>query len=400
MPGMPSTDHDLEVAPGEEQDVTKLELFFDLIYVFAVSQLSEHLLDNLTWRGALETLVMSLTVFGVWATTTYESTMVLSRRRTARYLLMGVMVIGLIMNASITRAFEHSPWMFVAPLLAIQIGRPLLTRRVDVLPAMRLHRINMVVWAAVSAVPWVVGALADEHNRLIWWAAAAIDLLGMRLRHPVPGLPVPGRDEIDFDLPHQIERCQLFLIICLGEAILTTGSAIIHGLDEPLVVVTGVASLLVIIGVWGLFFGPANEEHVLAPMASESHGDDPAPNVSLAILATNGQQVLVEKPGGDQDDSGHSYPEQGVDRLTEHFRPLGPHRDEEGQSACRRGVPQAAGESLEEDVAEIGQDQADNGRALARQGGRGHIHPVAEVDGHPLNALAGLRSDSGRVAQG
>ena len=237
---------------------------------------------------------MSLTVFGVWATTTYESTMVLSRRRTARYLLMGVMVIGLIMNASITRAFEHSPWMFVAPLLAIQIGRPLLTRRVDVLPAMRLHRINMVVWAAVSAVPWVVGALADEHNRLIWWAAAAaIDLLGMRLRHPVPGLPVPGRDEIDFDLPHQIERCQLFLIICLGEAILTTGNAIIHGLDEPLVVAAGVASLVVIIGVWALFFGPANEDHVLAPMTSEAHSDDPAANVSLAVLATNGQQVLV-----------------------------------------------------------------------------------------------------------
>lgn len=293
---MSGTDHDLEVAPGEEQEVTKLELFFDLIYVFAISQLSEHLLDNLTWRGALETLVMSLTVFEVWATTTYESTMVLSRRRTARYLLMGVMVIGLIMNASITRAFEHSPWMFVAPLLAIQIGRPLLTRRVDVLPAMRLHRINMVVWAAVSAVPWVVGALADEHNRLIWWAAAAaIDLLGMRLRHPVPGLPVPGRDEIDFDLPHQIERCQLFLIICLGEAILTTGNAIIHGLDEPLVVAAGVASLVVIIGVWALFFGPANEDHVLAPMTSEAHSDDPAANVSLAlaVLATNGQQVLV-----------------------------------------------------------------------------------------------------------
>ena len=116
----------------------------------------------------LETLVMSLTVFGVWATTTYESTMVLARRRTARYLLLGVMVLGLIMNASITGAFEHSPWVFVAPLLAIQIGRPLLTRRVDVLPAMRLHRINMVVWSLVSAVPWAAGALADEHGRLVW----------------------------------------------------------------------------------------------------------------------------------------------------------------------------------------------------------------------------------------
>ena len=291
---MPGTAHDLEAAPGEEQEVTKIELFFDLIYVFAISQLSEHLLENLTWRGALETLVMSLTVFGVWATTTYESTMVLARRRTARYLLLGVMVLGLVMNASITGAFEHSPWMFVAPLLAIQIGRPLLTRRVDVSAAMRLHRVNMVVWSLASAVPWVVGALAGEHGRLIWWAvAAAIDLLGMRLRHPVPGLPVPGRDEIDFDLPHQIERCQLFFIICLGEAVLTTGNAVIRGLDEPVVVAAGVASMLVIICIWALFFGPANEERVVAPLAALRQERDPAASLSLAILTTNGQQVLV-----------------------------------------------------------------------------------------------------------
>ena len=291
---MHRTAHDLEAAPGEEQEVTKIELFFDLIYVFAISQLSEHLLGNLTWRGALETLVMSLTVFGVWATTTYESTMVLARRRTARYLLLGVMVLGLVMNASITGAFEHSPWMFVAPLLAIQIGRPLLTRRVDVSAAMRLHRVNMVVWSLASAVPWVVGALAGEHGRLIWWAAAAaIDLLGMRLRHPVPGLPVPGRDEIDFDLPHQIERCQLFFIICLGEAVLTTGNAVIRGLDEPVVVAAGVASMLVIICIWALFFGPANEERVVAPLAALRRERDPAASLSLAVLTTNGQQVLV-----------------------------------------------------------------------------------------------------------
>ena len=53
---MHRTAHDLEAAPGEEQEVTKIELFFDLIYVFAISQLSEYLLENLTWRGALETL--------------------------------------------------------------------------------------------------------------------------------------------------------------------------------------------------------------------------------------------------------------------------------------------------------------------------------------------------------
>jgi hypothetical protein len=42
----------------EEREVSPLELFYDLAFAFAVSQLSEHLLDDLTWRGAAETLVL------------------------------------------------------------------------------------------------------------------------------------------------------------------------------------------------------------------------------------------------------------------------------------------------------------------------------------------------------
>ena len=45
------------VPPSAHQAVTFLELFFDLVWVFAISQLSEHLLDHRTWRGAGETLV-------------------------------------------------------------------------------------------------------------------------------------------------------------------------------------------------------------------------------------------------------------------------------------------------------------------------------------------------------
>jgi low temperature requirement protein LtrA len=42
----------------EEREVSPLELFYDLAFAFAVSQLSGHLLDDLTWRGAAETLVL------------------------------------------------------------------------------------------------------------------------------------------------------------------------------------------------------------------------------------------------------------------------------------------------------------------------------------------------------
>jgi low temperature requirement protein LtrA len=43
---------------GSDLEVTPLKLFFDLVFVFAVSQLWHHLLEDLSWRGPLETLVL------------------------------------------------------------------------------------------------------------------------------------------------------------------------------------------------------------------------------------------------------------------------------------------------------------------------------------------------------
>jgi hypothetical protein len=62
----------LSRAPDQRYEVTPLELFFNLVFVFAVSQLSHHFLEHLTWRGAAETLVMLIAVFGVWAYTSFE----------------------------------------------------------------------------------------------------------------------------------------------------------------------------------------------------------------------------------------------------------------------------------------------------------------------------------------
>jgi low temperature requirement protein LtrA len=57
----------------EAREVSPLELFYDLVFVFAVSQLSEHLLHDLTWRGAARTLVLLCTVFTVWLLTAFEA---------------------------------------------------------------------------------------------------------------------------------------------------------------------------------------------------------------------------------------------------------------------------------------------------------------------------------------
>jgi low temperature requirement protein LtrA len=77
-------------APPVQQNreaVSPLELFFDLVFIFAVSQLSHHLLDELSWRGAAETLVLLIAVFGVWSGTSFEATLLNIGRSHAQWLL-------------------------------------------------------------------------------------------------------------------------------------------------------------------------------------------------------------------------------------------------------------------------------------------------------------------------
>lgn len=76
---------------AQKFEVTPLELFFDLVFVFAVSQLSHHLLGHLSWRGAAETLVLLLAVYRTWSTTSWDAAMLGVNRPDARGLLLAVL---------------------------------------------------------------------------------------------------------------------------------------------------------------------------------------------------------------------------------------------------------------------------------------------------------------------
>src|SRR5215218_9296222 len=96
--------------PDREYEVSPLELFFDLVLVFAVAQLSHHLLEHLSWRGVAETLVMLLAVYAVWFSTSWQAIVIgVDEPRTQRMLLT-VMGLGLFMNAAVTGAFAASSW--------------------------------------------------------------------------------------------------------------------------------------------------------------------------------------------------------------------------------------------------------------------------------------------------
>ncbi|MEF2277471.1 low temperature requirement protein A [Deinococcus sp. YIM 134068] len=267
-------------------EVTPLELFFDLVFVFAVSQLSHHLLENLSWRGATETLVLLLAVYRTWSTTSWDAAMLGVGRPDARGLLLAVMWLGLFMNAAIPGAFGAGVWAFVLPLVVGQLGRSFWMMWRPPTALFREHFRRTSLWMVAIAPLWVVGGLVDPEARLGWWAAAALlDLIGGWLGHPVPGRRL-NTERLAFDAEHMLERNRLFLLISLGETVLTTGTAIAEVPMTALTVTAGTAALAGTVALWAVLFG---RTHTL----TLRHLGETRDPLRMGRLATNTQVLIV-----------------------------------------------------------------------------------------------------------
>jgi low temperature requirement protein LtrA len=241
--------------PERKYEVAPLELFFDLVFAFALSQLSQHLFTHLSWRGAAETAVMLLAIFAVWFTTSWSATLVRVDQSRTRWLVLAVMLLGLFMNASVTRAFTTSGWAFVVPLLLIQLGRTVWTRVNSTDAVLREHYFRTLLWLIATTPLWIAGAAVNAEARVLWWAlAAGIDQTGRWLAHPIPGRRLHS-DNIEFDADHMLERCRLFLLIALGETVFTTGTAIAAASMTLMTLITGTFALVGTVALWALSFG-------------------------------------------------------------------------------------------------------------------------------------------------
>jgi len=207
--------------------VTYVELFFDLVFVFAITQLSHTLLEHLTLVGAFQTLFLLLAVWWVWMYTCWFTNWIDPDKPAVRMMMFALMLAGLLMSASIPHAFEHEGLLFACAYSFMQV-----IRTAFLLNAMHVHdRPNFVnmrrvfVWLCVSAVFWIAGGCADGEARVMWWLAAlGIEYLGPIAYFRVPGLGRSSTTDWKVDGAHMAERCALFVIIALGESILVTGA--------------------------------------------------------------------------------------------------------------------------------------------------------------------------------
>src|SRR6266403_5329600 len=110
-------------APHQHSRVTYAELFFDLVFVFAVTQISHTLLGRLTPLGLAQTTLLFLAVWWVWVYTSWITNWLNPELTPVRILLFSLMLGGLLLSTSIPKAFESRGLGFATAYAAMQVGR-------------------------------------------------------------------------------------------------------------------------------------------------------------------------------------------------------------------------------------------------------------------------------------
>ncbi|MFI6235430.1 low temperature requirement protein A [Micromonospora sp. NPDC050784] len=209
---------------GQPKQATYVELFFDVIYIFILFRLSQTLLSRLDWTGAYQTLILLLAVWWVWSYTNLVTDTLDSRLIHIQLLVIATMFGGLLISTTIPEAFEQRGLLFAIAYVAINLGRSSLLAIALRRDPLGCRPLRAVPWFVVSAVPWFAGALVDETARVALWSLAiAIDYLAALSGWPTPKLGRTNPSEWNLASEHLAERYRQFIIIGLGETVITTG---------------------------------------------------------------------------------------------------------------------------------------------------------------------------------
>jgi low temperature requirement protein LtrA len=241
----------------EHARVTFVELFFDLVFVFAITQLSHLLLEHFTAVGVAQTVLLLCGVWWLWMYTCWVTNWIDPQTTPVRIMLFALMLAGLILSTSIPQAFESRGLPFAAAYVFIQVGRSLF-----MLWALHGHSPGnfrnfqrITPWLTLSGVFWIAGAFAHGEIRFVLWLLALlIEYVGPWAGFWTPGLGRSATADWDVEGAHMAERCGLFIIIALGESILVTGATFAK-LDWSLATAAAfLAAFFGSVAMWWIYF--------------------------------------------------------------------------------------------------------------------------------------------------
>ncbi|MEV4754884.1 low temperature requirement protein A [Micromonospora sp. NPDC049559] len=293
--------------PGQVP-VTTMELFFDLVYVLAVTRLTDLLVENLTPAGAVQALILLLPVWWAWTDTSWITNWFDPNRPEVRLMLLGLTLLSLVFSATLSDAFGPRGLWVGAAYATMQVGRTVFA--VAMLggePALRRNFQRVLAWKATAGTLWVVGGLAHDEARIaIWVAAVAIEYVAAALGFYTPGLGRSTTEDWPIEGRHLAERHQFFILVALGESILITGTVFGRSPPDLARLAALVCAFATTAALWWSYFDRS------APLAGEriARVSDPGrrgraaytywhlPMVAGIILTAVGDELVLGHPSG------------------------------------------------------------------------------------------------------
>ncbi|HST81464.1 MAG TPA: low temperature requirement protein A [Kineosporiaceae bacterium] len=229
-----------------EKRVEPLELFFDLVFVFAITQVTARLADHATWAGLGSGLLILSSIWWAWGAYAWLTNEVDGSRNGVRLAMFGAMAGMLIAALAIPRAFEDDAGIFAGAYLVVRVLHIALfaagTDNVDVRTATRA----LAPTALLAPVILLIAAQLDGWVQVaLWVLALGIDYIGGGLR---------GIEGWRLSPSYFAERHGLIIIIALGESIFAIGVGVAGAALNLETITAAVLGIVIVAVLWGTYF--------------------------------------------------------------------------------------------------------------------------------------------------
>jgi low temperature requirement protein LtrA len=233
------------MAVRSEKRVAPLELFFDLVFVFALTQVTLLMSKQPTWTGLGQGLLVLAALWWAWGAYAWLTNYIAAEEDRERLLMFAVMGAFLVAALAVPNAFGDDALLFaVAYAVARWLHIFIFAEANDDLDA--AEAIRRLARTALPAPALLIGAsfLDGPAQALVWALALAIDFSGPYM-FGVRGFRVSPA--------HFAERFSLIVIIALGESIVAIGAGLEGELDAG-VVGAALLGLVIACGIWWAYF--------------------------------------------------------------------------------------------------------------------------------------------------
>ena len=269
-------------APDAHAPVTSLELFFDLVFVFTITQLTSFVGHPDGVQSYVQATLVLFTVYWMYDGYCYLANNVGPTTASTRLPMLGAMAAFLLLAIAIPGAFGADRWLFASAYLVVVLVHVASFTRSTLGTSARAILAIAPLNIACALLLFVAAALPEPWRTLLWCGGVAVYLFAM-VRRRESGFTIRPT--------HFAERHRLMLIIALGESVIAIGVSARGELHRPSVLVAVLLSLVLIMALWWVHFADEERsEHALEAVDEA----DPTQTARVALMAFSmGYLVLI-----------------------------------------------------------------------------------------------------------